>query len=179
LRNMSLGATRLEYSAAPDCRRGLCSRHSPSCLHRRIGPIYYASPKTSESLRFGVLLRKPRLLSLDRTGFVKSKWPNRQQRWDSILVESFIPIIDRLLRSIDKLVGEQREKEIASAPRARTRAPQAGGLAAGAPLGREPKIAPIVLEGPPPPTPPESLKSIHFDDSLRYVTAAVEAKLCQ
>jgi hypothetical protein len=39
-----------------------------------------------------------------------------------------------------------------------------------------PDIMPIILEGPPVPLPPEALKSIHFNDFLRYVIAAVEAE---
>jgi hypothetical protein len=40
----------------------------------------------------------------------------------------------------------------------------------------EPDIVPIILEGPPVPRPPDSLNMIHFNDSLRYVIAAVEAE---
>jgi hypothetical protein len=41
-------------------------------------------------------------------------------------------------------------------------------------LAREeqPDITPIVLEGPPPPTPPQSLAGIHFGDPLAYAIAA-------
>jgi hypothetical protein len=42
--------------------------------------------------------------------------------------------------------------------------------------GNPPDILPIVLEGPPVPAPPDSLKDIHFNDWLRYVIAAEEAK---
>jgi hypothetical protein len=38
-----------------------------------------------------------------------------------------------------------------------------------------PEIAPVILEGPPVPPPPESLKHIHFNDPIRYVISAVEA----
>jgi hypothetical protein len=38
-----------------------------------------------------------------------------------------------------------------------------------------PEIAPVILEGPPVPAPPESLKHIHFNDPIRYVISAVEA----
>jgi hypothetical protein len=37
-----------------------------------------------------------------------------------------------------------------------------------------PDITPIILEGPPLPTPPDSLKDIHFNDALRFVIAAAE-----
>jgi hypothetical protein len=37
-----------------------------------------------------------------------------------------------------------------------------------------PAITPVILEGPPVPLPPESLKHLHFNDALRYVIAAVE-----
>jgi serine/threonine protein kinase len=37
-------------------------------------------------------------------------------------------------------------------------------------------ITPIVLEGPPVPSPPSSLRSIHFNDPLRYVIAAAEGE---
>jgi hypothetical protein len=37
-----------------------------------------------------------------------------------------------------------------------------------------PEIMPIVLEGPPVPPPPQSLKDIHFNDPLRYVIFAEE-----
>jgi hypothetical protein len=37
-----------------------------------------------------------------------------------------------------------------------------------------PAITPIILEGPPVPLPPDSLKHLHFNDALRYVIAAVE-----
>jgi hypothetical protein len=37
-----------------------------------------------------------------------------------------------------------------------------------------PEITPIVLEGPPIPTPPNELAEIHFNDALRYVIAAAE-----
>ena len=39
-----------------------------------------------------------------------------------------------------------------------------------------PDITPVVLEGPPIPVPPDSLKEIHFNDPLRYVIAAVESE---
>ncbi len=35
----------------------------------------------------------------------------------------------------------------------------------------DPDIIPVIIEGPPPPAPPESLKDIHFNDSLLYVLA--------
>ncbi len=38
-----------------------------------------------------------------------------------------------------------------------------------------PEIAPVILEGPPVPPPPDSLKHIHFNDPIRYVISAVEA----
>jgi hypothetical protein len=37
----------------------------------------------------------------------------------------------------------------------------------------DPDIIPVIIEGPPPPSPPESLKEIHFNDNLLYVLAAV------
>jgi hypothetical protein len=37
-----------------------------------------------------------------------------------------------------------------------------------------PEITPVVLEGPPVPAPPESLRHIHFNDPIRYVISAVE-----
>jgi TIR domain len=37
----------------------------------------------------------------------------------------------------------------------------------------EPDIIPVIIEGPPPPTPPGSLKDIHFNDSLIYVLAGM------
>ncbi len=37
-----------------------------------------------------------------------------------------------------------------------------------------PDIIPVIIEGPPPPTPPESLKDIHFNDSMIYVLAGIE-----
>lgn len=39
-----------------------------------------------------------------------------------------------------------------------------------------PDITPVVLEGPPVPLPPDSLKDIHFNDGLRYVIAAAESE---
>jgi hypothetical protein len=42
-----------------------------------------------------------------------------------------------------------------------------------------PDIAPIILEGPPVPLPPTSLRDIHFNDSLRYVISAVEMEKCK
>lgn len=36
----------------------------------------------------------------------------------------------------------------------------------------EPDIVPVILEGPPPVLPPESLGAIHFDDRIRYFIAA-------
>jgi hypothetical protein len=38
--------------------------------------------------------------------------------------------------------------------------------------GSKPEIMPVILEGPPPPAPPERLKHLHFDDGLCYVIAA-------
>ncbi len=38
----------------------------------------------------------------------------------------------------------------------------------------EPDIIPVIIEGPPPPTPPDTLKDIHFNDSLIYVLAGLE-----
>jgi hypothetical protein len=40
---------------------------------------------------------------------------------------------------------------------------------------QSPEIVPILLEGPPPPTPPLSLSEIHFNDPLRYVIFAEQA----
>jgi hypothetical protein len=37
-----------------------------------------------------------------------------------------------------------------------------------------PDIIPVIIEGPPPPEPPEALKDIHFNDCLLYVLAGVE-----
>lgn len=42
--------------------------------------------------------------------------------------------------------------------------------------GGIPDITPVIIEGPPPPSPPDSLKDIHFNDALMYVLAAVEAE---
>lgn len=42
--------------------------------------------------------------------------------------------------------------------------------------GGIPDITPVIIEGPPPPSPPDSLKDIHFNDALIYVLAAVEAE---
>ena len=42
--------------------------------------------------------------------------------------------------------------------------------------GGLPDITPVIIEGPPPPSPPDTLKDIHFNDSLIYVLAAVEAQ---
>ena len=42
--------------------------------------------------------------------------------------------------------------------------------------GGVPDITPVIIEGPPPPSPPDLLKDIHFNDSLIYVLAAVEAE---
>ncbi len=39
-----------------------------------------------------------------------------------------------------------------------------------------PDITPVIIEGPPPPDAPDSLKDVHFNDSLIYVLAAVEAQ---
>ena len=41
----------------------------------------------------------------------------------------------------------------------------------------DPDIIPVIIEGPPPPTPPDTLKDIHFNDSLIYVLAGVEGAL--
>jgi hypothetical protein len=42
--------------------------------------------------------------------------------------------------------------------------------------GAVPDITPIILEGPPVPKPPETLKGIHFNDAIRYVIAAIESE---
>ena len=39
-----------------------------------------------------------------------------------------------------------------------------------------PDITPVIIEGPPPPKPPDSMRDIHFNDSLMYVLAAVQAQ---
>jgi hypothetical protein len=36
----------------------------------------------------------------------------------------------------------------------------------------EPDIVPVILDGPPPAPPPDSLKAIHFDDRVSYFIAA-------
>jgi hypothetical protein len=36
----------------------------------------------------------------------------------------------------------------------------------------DPDIVPVIIEGPPTPTPPDSLKAIHFNDSLIYLLAS-------
>jgi hypothetical protein len=38
----------------------------------------------------------------------------------------------------------------------------------------DPDIIPVIIEGPPPPIPPEALKDIHFNDCLLYVLAGIE-----
>ncbi len=38
----------------------------------------------------------------------------------------------------------------------------------------DPDIVPVIIEGPPSPTPPESLKDIHFNDSMIYVLAGFQ-----
>ena len=40
----------------------------------------------------------------------------------------------------------------------------------------DPDIIPVILEGPPPPTPPDTLKDIHFNDALLYVLAGVQGR---
>jgi TIR domain len=40
--------------------------------------------------------------------------------------------------------------------------------------GRPAEIVPVLLEGPPPPLPPDSLRDIHFNDPIRYVIFAAE-----
>jgi hypothetical protein len=35
-----------------------------------------------------------------------------------------------------------------------------------------PDIIPVIIEGPPPPEPPEHLKDIHFNDAFLYVLAS-------
>ena len=42
--------------------------------------------------------------------------------------------------------------------------------------GGLPDITPVIIEGPPPPSPPDTLKDIHFNDSLIYVLAAAQAQ---
>jgi hypothetical protein len=37
-----------------------------------------------------------------------------------------------------------------------------------------PEIHPILIEGPPPPKPPDSLAFLQFNDSLLYVIASVD-----
>jgi hypothetical protein len=37
-----------------------------------------------------------------------------------------------------------------------------------------PEIMPVVLEGPPPPEPPENLRHLHFNDPLSYIIAALD-----
>jgi hypothetical protein len=44
----------------------------------------------------------------------------------------------------------------------------------GSPDGALPEIHPILLEGPPPPKPPESLAFLQFNDPLLYVIASIE-----
>jgi hypothetical protein len=46
----------------------------------------------------------------------------------------------------------------------------------GASPGRVPDITPIILEGPPIPSPPPSLASLHFNDMLRYIIMATEVE---
>ncbi len=48
-------------------------------------------------------------------------------------------------------------------------------LARRKPLEDRPEIVPMILEGPPVPHAPEALSAIHFNDSMRYIMAAVEA----
>jgi hypothetical protein len=43
-----------------------------------------------------------------------------------------------------------------------------------APLDQPLEIVPVLLEGPPPPAPPPSLKAIHFNDPIRHVIFAEE-----
>jgi hypothetical protein len=38
----------------------------------------------------------------------------------------------------------------------------------------EPDIVPVIIEGPPPPTPPDTLKDIHCKDALIYVLAGLQ-----
>jgi hypothetical protein len=40
--------------------------------------------------------------------------------------------------------------------------------------GRPVEILPIIIEGPPPPAPPDALADLHFNDPLCYVIAAIE-----
>ena len=40
----------------------------------------------------------------------------------------------------------------------------------------DPDIIPVIIEGPPPPSPPKSLRDIHFSDSLLYVLAGMRAE---
>jgi hypothetical protein len=40
--------------------------------------------------------------------------------------------------------------------------------------GDRPNVKPVILEGPPVPKPPRSLKTIHFNDRFRYFATAAE-----
>jgi hypothetical protein len=40
----------------------------------------------------------------------------------------------------------------------------------------DPDIVPVIIEGPPPPVPPEALKGLHFNDCLMYVLAGIKAR---
>ena len=42
------------------------------------------------------------------------------------------------------------------------------------PKSARPDIQPILIEGPPPPKPPNSLRSLHFNDRFLYMIAAIE-----
>ena len=42
--------------------------------------------------------------------------------------------------------------------------------------GKIPRIMPIIIEGPPPPSPPDELRDIHFNDYLIYILAAIQAQ---
>jgi hypothetical protein len=39
-----------------------------------------------------------------------------------------------------------------------------------------PDIVPVIIEGPPPPTPPEALREIHLSDCMLYVLAGIRAE---
>jgi hypothetical protein len=124
--------------------------------------LSYASPDRAEVLKRAQALKALHinffqdLLSIDPGAVFKPQLFNEIDRCDLFLLfwSSHAAVSEWVLREAEYAVERRRK----SAP------------------DDVPDITPIILEGPPVPAPPDSLKHIHFNDWLRYVIAAVEAE---
>ena len=158
--SIPIGSLRFAVRATRDVRASSGELHGERFRHYRHAFLSYASQDRSEVLKRAQLLPN---LGIGFFADILSLKPG--ERWAQRVLDE----IDRsdvffLFWSSHAKASEEVGKEIKHALKRQ-----------GLSQEQLPDIKPVVLEGPPPPEPPDELKHIHFNDPWIYVLAASRA----